>query len=53
MKFFSILLLADQVIAHNSAIKEILALCLRFVERNNYIREEFIQFLEVQRRPSG
>ena len=42
--FFSVM--ADEVTSHN---KEILAFCIRFVDADSNIREEFISFSEVQR----
>ena len=43
-KYFSIM--ADEVTSHNS---EQLALCIRFVDGSNNIREEFISFSNVKR----
>ena len=37
-------ILADEVTSHN---REILALCLRFVDEDSVIREEFIRFIPV------
>jgi hypothetical protein len=38
--------MADEVTSHN---REVLALCVRFVDSNLNIREEFIDFIHVQR----
>ena len=43
-KFFSIL--ADEVTSHN---QEQLALCVRFVDEKNEVREEFLEFLKLDR----
>lgn len=43
-KYFSIL--ADEVTSHN---KEQIALCLRFVDKDKNIREEFLEFLNADR----
>ncbi|XP_013421627.1 52 kDa repressor of the inhibitor of the protein kinase-like [Lingula anatina] len=43
-KFFAVL--ADEISSHNS---EHLALCVRFVDKDSCIREEFLKFLPLQR----
>lgn len=43
-KFFSVL--ADEVTSHN---QEHLSLCIRFVDSNNKVREEFLEFVRVIR----
>ena len=43
-RWFSVM--ADEVCSHN---KEILAVCIRFVDRENNIREEFLSFTKVDR----
>ena len=43
-KFFAVM--ADEVTSHN---REQLALCVRFVDKDNNIREEFVQFKKVER----
>lgn len=43
-KYYSIM--ADEVTSHNN---EQLAFCVRFVDENSSIREEFLSFLKVDR----
>ena len=43
-RWFSVM--ADEVCSHN---KEILAVCIRFVDRESNIREEFLSFTKVDR----
>ena len=43
-KFYSIL--ADEVTSHN---QEHLALCIRFVDAKNVVREEFLGFMKLDR----
>ena len=44
VKLYSIM--ADEVTSHN---KEQLALCARFIDKNNDVREDFIAFIHLPR----
>ena len=39
-------IMVDEVTSHN---KEIMPICIRFVDKNKCIREEFLQFTELTR----